>query len=139
MDEDGFIKKVKVTAGNVHDSQVLEEILTGTEEEAYADAAYTGKKIEDLLKTKKIRNRINQRAYRNKPLSEEQKLFNQLMSGTRYVVERTFGALKRHYGAWKTRFLGLDKNTAWVTGMAIAHNLKKAMGVLYGLPRGQSV
>lgn len=138
VDEDGFIKTVKVTAGNIHDSQVLEEILTGTEEELYADAAYVGEKIADLLKAKKIRNRINQRSYRNKPLSEEKKMVNQLMSGTRYVVERTFGALKRHYGAWKTRFVGIAKVQGWVTTLAIAHNIKKAMGILSCCPpRGQ--
>lgn len=29
VDEDGFIKKMIVTAGNVHDSQCFEALLTG--------------------------------------------------------------------------------------------------------------
>jgi len=69
VDEDGFVKVVKVTAGNVHDSQVLDEILTGSEEELYADSAYAGQPIADKLSERKIKNRINQRAYRNKPLT----------------------------------------------------------------------
>jgi len=53
------------------------------------------------------------------------------MSGTRYIVERTFGSIKRHYGAAKTRFLGIKKNQGWITMISIAHNLKKASAILY--------
>ena len=134
VDEDGFVKEAKVTAGNVHDSQVLEEILTGSEEELYADSAYCGQTIGTLLAQKKIKNKINQRAYRNKPLTADQKEYNNQMSGVRYVVERTFGAFKRHYGAAKTRFLGIQKTQGWITTISIAHNLKKAAAILYAKP-----
>lgn len=135
VDEDGFVKKVKVTAGNVHDSQVLDDILTGTEEEVYADSAYSGQPIAEKLAEKNIKNRINQRAYRNKPLTEDQKEFNTLMSGTRYIVERTFGSVKRHYGATKTRFMGIKKTEGWFIMISIAHNLKKAVGILFPKPQ----
>lgn len=125
-DEDGYVKKVVVTPGNVHDSQVLEDVLTGTEVEVYADSAYAGKPINAMLESKKIKNRIHEKAYRNKPLTEDQKNENTIKSATRYVIERSFGAIKRHYGGAKTRFLGIAKNKGWMTMIAIAHNLKKA-------------
>jgi hypothetical protein len=53
------------------------------------------------------------------------------MSGVRYVVERTFGSFKRHYGANKTRFLGSAKTHAWIMVISIAHNLKKASSILH--------
>lgn len=130
VDEDGFVKKVKTTAGNVHDSQLLEEVLTGTEEAVYADSAYTGKAIARKLAERGIDNRINERAYRNTPLTEAQKAYNGAMSGVRYVVERTFGAFKRHYGAGKTRYVGLEKTHGWVCVISMAHNLKKAAAIL---------
>jgi len=36
VDEDGFIKTYDYTAGNVHDSNVFETLLTGNEKEVYA-------------------------------------------------------------------------------------------------------
>jgi hypothetical protein len=38
------------------------------------------------------------RAYRNTPLTPEQKKKNQRNSGTRCTVEHVFGILKLHYG-----------------------------------------
>jgi IS5 family transposase len=131
VDEDGFIKTVEVTAGNVHDSQVVEEILSGSEEALYADSAYAGEPIAEKLAARNIKNRIHHRAYRNKPLTPVEKEENRIMSEVRYVVERTFGALKRHYGIGKTRFLGIQKTEGWLTVIAMAHNLKKAAAILY--------
>jgi len=131
VDEDGFVKKVKVTAGNVHDSQVLDEILTGTEEFLYGDSAYSSQSIADTLAEKGIINKINRRAYRNKPLTLSDEEHNSAMSSVRYVVERTFGSFKRHYGAAKTRFLGIAKTQAWIMAISIAHNLKKASAILH--------
>jgi len=126
VDEDEFVKKIQVTAGNVHDSKKLEDLLTGTEEALYADAAYFSKDTDTLCQERKIDNKVNNRAYRNKPLTEDQKQENSSMSSVRYVVERTFGAFKKHYGASKTRFLGIAKTELWITIISIAHNLKKA-------------
>jgi IS5 family transposase len=130
-DEDGFVKEVDVTAGNSHDSQKLEDVLTGSEEELYADSAYRSETINKTLAQKGIKNKINQRAYRNTPLTQDQKEYNKIVSSVRYVVERTFGAFKRHYGAGKTRFLGIKKTHGWITTIAIEHNLKKAAFILY--------
>lgn len=135
VDEDGFVKVTKVTAGNVHDSQKLEELLTGTEEEMYGDSAYAGKAISDKLDERGIKNKINRRAYRNKPLTEADDEYNSTMSSVRYVVERTFGAFKRHYGVGKTRFLGIAKVQDWITVISIAHNLKKAAAILFPKPQ----
>ena len=77
MDEDGFIQEVKVTKGNVHDSQVLEEILTGSEEALYGDLSYSSASTQEMCDTKKIENKINKRRYRNKTLTKEEAVYNQ--------------------------------------------------------------
>jgi len=52
------------------------------------------------------------------------------VSGIRYVVERTFGAFKIHYGAVKTVLLGGVKNECCITLISIAHTIKKAQNIL---------
>ncbi|XOD68213.1 MAG: transposase [Flavobacteriales bacterium Tduv] len=36
-------------------------------------------------------------------------LFNKLVNKTRWVVERTFGSIKRWFGSGKTRYKGLAR------------------------------
>jgi IS5 family transposase len=66
VEEDGFIKRYDFSAGNVHDSQVFDLLLTDKEKKAFAES----KKHDESLKAKRITNRILKRAYRNKPLTK---------------------------------------------------------------------
>ncbi len=129
VDEDGFIKTQTLTTGSLHDSNVFEELLTGNEKAMYADSAYKSQKHDELLKTKGIQNHILNRAYRNTPLSDVQKLNNRFASQVRYVVERTFGVLKRHYSLGQARYMGIERNQARLTIICIAHNLKRAVNI----------
>lgn len=129
VEEDGFIKCYDVTAGNIHDSQVFESLLTGKEKEAFADSAYKSKERDKSLKDKRIGNRILERAYRNKPLTNQQKTSNKLASGTRSIVERVFGVLKLHYAMGNARYLGLTRNKARFGLMCVAHNIKRGMSI----------
>lgn len=129
VEEDGFIKRYDVTAGNIHDSQVFESLLTGNEKEAFADSAYKSKARDKWLKDKRIGNRILERAYRNKPLTNRQKTANQLASGTRSIVERVFGVLKLHYAMGNARYLGLARNKARFGLMCVAHNIKRGLSI----------
>jgi len=126
-DEDGFVQKLEMTTGKSHDSQTFAELFTGEEEALYADSAYQSEKSSKLLKEKKIKNRIMKRAYRNRPLTKEDKIFNKLHAGTRSIVEGVFGVMKLHQGLRKARYVGLDRNRAGLYLMCIAHNLKRAM------------
>ena len=128
-DEDGFIKSYQLTAGNVHDSNIFESLFTGTEKEVYADSAYKSEEHDALLKRKQIKNQILERAYRNKPLSEQQKRNNRARSQTRTVVERTFGVLKQHYGMAQARYLGKARNSARIALMSMAHNIKRGISI----------
>ena len=129
VDEDGFILSQTLTTGSLHDSNVFEDLLTGSEEAVYADSAYKSQKHDQLLKSKDIQNRVLHRAYRNKPLSEQQKSHNKLASQGRYVVERTFGVLKKYYGLGQARYMGIARNQARLTIICIAHNLKRAVNI----------
>lgn len=125
VDEDGFVKTMEMTAGNVHDSQVFTELLSGDEEAVYADSAYASGKTDEWLKENKIENGVLERAYRNKPLTDKQKQRNKLLSRTRYIVERFFGIAKLHYGMAKARYLGLARNKMRVAIICMANNIKR--------------
>lgn len=125
-DEDGFIGNLEYTAANVHDSQVFEEIFTGYESEVYADSAYSSQVTDQLLGKK---NKVLNRAYRNKPLTDDQKFENQQRSKTRSTVERVFGLLKLHQGLGKARYMGLARNKTNAMLLAMSHNIKCGMNI----------
>lgn len=129
VEEDGFIKAVDYTAGHVHDSNCFTSLLSGNESAAYADSAYVSQAHTDWLSRHAIENRLIRRAYRNRPLTAEDKRFNQKHSGTRCIVERVFGVLKQHYDRGKARYLGLARNRTRVELMCIAHHLKRGVSI----------
>lgn len=129
VDEDAFITSAITTAGNVHDSQCLEDLLTGAETAVYADSAYASHKHDVLLKEKNIKNGILKRAYRNKSLTKDEKQQNKQLSSIRSTVERVFGILKQHYGMGKARYLGKARNHARLLLMSMAYNLKRGLAI----------
>ncbi len=134
-DEDGFVKKMTYTPGNVHDSQEFDKLLEvertnskiKTCGQVYADSAYANKNNDEKLG--KENNKILHRAYRNKPLTKQQKQENKQRSSIRYIVERTFGLLKLHHGLAKARYLGLERNKTRAQLIAMSHNLKTGMSI----------
>lgn len=91
-----IITKYKVTDASVHDSQVLDYLLDSNDEgeDFYADSAYTGQIQEATIERKKMNNQVCERAYRNTPLTEEQKTNNTQKSRTRSRVEHIFGFME---------------------------------------------
>ena len=87
IEEDGFVKRYEFSAGNVHDSNVFESLLTGKEKEVLAGSAYKSKKHDEVLKKRRVTNRVLEQAYRNKPLTKQQKRSNHLTSSTRSIVK----------------------------------------------------
>ena len=81
---------------------------------------------DEYLKQKKIKNRIQDKAYRNRPLTDRQRKRNKVIAKTRWVVERTFGCEVIWFGAGKTRYKGLAKVHAQHVMEAICHNLKRS-------------
>ena len=129
VDEDGFIKATAFTAGNVHDSNNFTDLLSGKESEVYADSAYKSKKHDDWLEDHHIDNKVVERAYRNTPLTPEQKKKNQRNSGTRCTFERVFGVLKLHYRMGQYRYLGLARNRIRFGVMCLAYNLRRGANI----------
>lgn len=105
-----LIHSVAVTAANVHDSQLLPDLLHGDETRVWGDSAYAGQK--DTMKTvaPSARDFTQKKAARNRPLSDREQSRNRTKSSVRAKVEHVFGVIKRVFGYTKTRYRGLDKN-----------------------------
>lgn len=135
VDEDGFIHRQNVTAGNVHDSQERDTLLLGDEAALFADSAYSSEETRQKLKGLGIKDQVQRKGYRNNPLSESDKERNAQIAVTRAGGERPFATYKQHYGLARTRFMGLAKNITFYGIAAMASNIRKGAKflTLYGL------
>jgi IS5 family transposase len=130
VDEDGIIKATEFTPGNVHDSQIFSQLLSGTESQVCADSAYSSENTDKLLEKNNSENRVLKRAYRNTPLTAEQKAQNKLASGIRSTVERVFGVLKLHHGMAQARYLGKARNQMRFNLICVAYNIRRGANIL---------
>ena len=108
------IHSVAATAANVHDSQVLPELLHGQETRVWGDAAYSGQCDVIQQHAPDAKSFIQAKAHRHRPLSEEDRAKNRTKSKVRAKVEHAFVVIKRIFGWAKVRYRGLAKNTNWL-------------------------
>ena len=139
-DEDGFILRQEVTAGNVYDGNKREDLLTGEEAQLYADSIYDSKEGRTELQRRGVQNRVQRKGCRHKKLTAQDQDWNDEVGVMRAVIEHQFAEYKERYGLRRTRFMGLMMNACHAGLMAIAHNMKKGVRFyqLYGLPQTQT-
>ncbi|MBI3259812.1 MAG: IS5 family transposase [Ignavibacteriae bacterium] len=113
----------KVTDASVHDSQTFEDLLEKDDQELYADSAYRSAEIEELLDSKKIKSQINEKGYRNNPLTEKQKDSNREKSRVRARVEHIFAFIENTMNGSYLRYIGLKRTEAAVGMMNLVYNL----------------
>ena len=132
-------KSGKSVYGYKNDSKGLEPLMDkiprSQRKQVMADKGYKSKANDQMLKRKGSKSRIMHKGYRNRPLTDWQKTYNKAISKTRWVVERTFGSLKRWFGSGITRLKGKDKVHSIHVLEAIAHNLKRSPGLVCKLAK----
>jgi IS5 family transposase len=130
--DSGLVHTLKVTAANVHDVSVASELLTGNEESVYGDSGYLGaEKREDAVvrnkQGRKIKYRINRRPSQLRRLSLSGQYAamkaEHKKSSVRAKVEHVFGVVKGLFRYRKTRYRGLQKQTAKLNIMFALANL----------------
>ena len=105
-----LIHSVAATAANVHDSQLLGDLLHGDETRVWGDSAYAGQRDVIRDKAPNAKDFTNQKGCRNRLLSDEEQVKNKTKSKVRSKVEHPFLILKRIFGFNKVCYRGLDKN-----------------------------
>ena len=117
-----LIHSVMVTSANVHDSQVLGDLLHGDEQRVYGDSAYTGQKTQIKASAKQAKDFTHKRGRRNHPLTDKERQANRNKSKIRPRVEHLFGVIKHQFGYRKVRYKELAKNAQAVfTKCALAN------------------
>ena len=104
------IHSVAATAANVHDSQVLEDLLHGGETRVWGDSAYTGQTEAMRRAAPCAQDFTHAKGRRNQPLDAVAKARNRTKSKVRAKVEHVFAVIKRVFGFTKVRYRGLAKN-----------------------------
>jgi IS5 family transposase len=128
--DSGLVHTVQATAANVHDSQVLGELLHGAEEALYADSASQSAAAEQLAQAAGIDWNVCARAARERPLTERQKRRNRTISQTRAFGEHPYRIVKQLWGHAKVRYRGLAKNLAQMRMLFALANVYLVRGVL---------
>ena len=105
-----LIHSVVATAANVHDSQVLPDLLHGEETRVWGDSAYTGQGEVLREHAPGATDFTHHKGYRGRALSDEDKARNRTKSKVRAKVEHPSLVIKRIFGFTKVCYRGLDKN-----------------------------
>jgi IS5 family transposase len=120
-----FINSYVVTDASVHDSQPLDDLLDDSDkgQVLYADSAYTGEKHEKTIEKHKMKNKVNEKGYRNKPLTEKQMESNRIKSKTRARVEHVFGFMEQSMNGLFIRSVGIVRATGIIGLINLTYNL----------------
>lgn len=112
------------TDASVHDSQALETLLreSDKDQELYADCAYVG--LKDIIENEfNMINKVHERGYKTKPLTEEQKKNNKNKSKTRVRVEHVFGFMEHNMNKLNIRTIGIRRAKQFVNMVNLTYNL----------------
>ena len=122
-----FIRKYEVTDASVHDSQVIGNLLDGENEgdKLWGDSAYFAEKINIILTLMGFDVKIHEKAFKNKPLTEEQKANNTEKSKIRARVEHIFGCWVMSMGGKLLRSIGIDRAKTNLGLKNLVYNLRR--------------
>ena len=118
----------EVTNAAVHDSREIVALCDEKDEVISADSAYVGEELEQEIKEKcgeEVVLKINEKGYRNKPLTDEQKASNREKSRVRARVEHVFGFMTVSMGGLFIRTIGMTRAKAEIARGNLAYNLKR--------------
>ena len=120
-----FINTYTVTDASVHDSQALDVLLTekDKDQDLHADSAYTGEEQDKIIEKYEMKNKVHEKGYRNRPLTEEQKASNTKKSKIRARVEHVFGFMEQSMKGLIVRSVGITRASGIIGLINLTYNL----------------
>jgi IS5 family transposase len=120
-----IITEYSVTDSSVHDSQEFENLIDKNDngKPIYADSAYTGKNIQNIITKREMKNKICEKGYRNKPLTEKQKINNRKKSKVRARIEHVFGFIENSMNGSYIRSIGIERAKGVIGLMNLVYNM----------------
>jgi len=125
----GIVRRVEVTAANVHDSRGFEPVLPARPGRVWADRAYDSHAIHAAVRARRGVPRIaRQVTARMAPAKvAARQAWNRTVASVRCRVEKIFGTAKRSYGLGRARYLGLERVSLQAHLTFLAYNLTRAV------------
>lgn len=105
-----LIHSVAVTPANAYESQVMEDLLHGSETREWGDSASAGQKDTLNAHAPQAKDFTQKKGSRYRQLTEAEQSANYYKSKICYRVEHVFGVMERQFGFVKVRYRGLEKN-----------------------------
>jgi len=131
---DGFILGSITTPANVHDGSMLEPLIEkinpAPDSAVVTDKGYDSAHNREVLSKRQLKDKIMQRQIPRKPRDEAKIERNKEISKIRYVVERTFGTLKRRLMMRRSWYIGSAKTRYFVVMRAMCYNLIRAVNLI---------
>lgn len=123
-----IIRKHRATTASTHDSQEFANLVDNklnNSNGVWADSAYRSTENEEVVKEKNLISHIHERAYRNTPLSDEQKAKNKTKSKVRARVEHVFGQIVTGMNGLLLHVIGLARIKVKLTFKNLAYNMQR--------------
>ena len=125
---EGIIKHVHLTPANKYEGSELPKIIDSISpvegSKVYADKGYASEDNRKYLEKQGLKDGIMHKLNCKLEYKELLLMINACISAIRFVVERTFGTLKRMLGMDRSIYLGLEKTENWALLTATIHNMK---------------
>tara|TARA_Y100000294_G_scaffold164039_1_gene170468 strand:+ start:84 stop:1130 length:1047 start_codon:yes stop_codon:yes gene_type:complete len=120
-----FINTYTVTDASVHDSQALDDLLDekDKDQDLHADSAYTGEEQDKIVAKYEMKNKVHEKGYRNKPLTDEQKASNTKKSKIRARVEHVFGFMEQSMNGLVLKSVGMVRAAGIIGLINLTYNL----------------
>lgn len=113
----GFIRSIAVSTASVHDSRI--DLSSKNDAAMFRDKGYAGV----ALQHPGVKDCTMRKAYRNKPLTKTDRLWNKRISKKRAPGERPFAVLKNVFGRGHTLLKNLARVTVQQTFNAFGFNV----------------
>jgi IS5 family transposase len=122
-----MILEWRVTDASVHDSQMLMALIDEHDHKLWADSAYYGEEIMNRILGlyPEMKLYINEKGYRNKPLTDEQKANNREKSRVRSRVEHIFGQMASTVCGFTVRTIGIMRAECVIVMKNLAYNISR--------------
>ncbi len=124
--ESKIIRKRSFTAANVHDSQKMDDCLSGDEKAVFADKAYVNRKRKTAARALGIYYGVLDKG----KLSKRKQKRNQMLSRIRAAVEHPFAFIKNKLKYHKARAKNLARNALVFDMNCIIYNVLRASFLL---------
>jgi IS5 family transposase len=123
--ETKLVTAYQVTPANIHDSQVMKELILQEDagQPIYADSAYRSESMESYCSQMGLQSRTPEKGYLNKPLRKRQIDANKRKSKVRARVEHIFAFMENSMNSMYLHYRDLARIKAGIGLMNMTYNL----------------